>query len=99
MHLFTDYSPDRDEAICCQALSQTRLFIEQYHVAVNTTFSQQLATSKTMQMLLTIMPAEEYARWGLNLEQAQLVKSVLADMRPVNFESINWFNTHANKDE
>ncbi|MGI2107156.1 glutathione synthase [Shewanella frigidimarina] len=91
------YSPERNEAVCCQTLSQTRLFIEQHHVAVNATFSQQLATSKTMQMLLTQMPAEEYARWGLNLEQALLVKSVLADMKPINPETISWFNNHANK--
>ncbi|MGI2178436.1 hypothetical protein [Shewanella frigidimarina] len=31
------------------------------------TFSQQLATSKTMKMLLTQMPAEESARWGIRL--------------------------------
>ncbi|HBY87380.1 MAG TPA: glutathione synthase [Colwellia sp.] len=95
---YTDYySPERDESVCCQTLSETRLFIEQHHVAVNATFSQQLATSKTMQMLLTIMPAEEYARWGLNFEEAELVKSVLAEMKPITPKTINWFNTQANK--
>ncbi|ARD22927.1 Glutathione synthase [Shewanella japonica] len=93
------YSPQRDEAICCEALSQTRLFIEQHHVAVNATFSQQLATSKTVQMLLTIMPAEAYSRWGLTLEEAHLVKSVLAEMKPINTDTINWFNRHPNKQE
>ncbi|GEA51809.1 glutathione synthase [Vibrio inusitatus NBRC 102082] len=93
------YSPDREEAICCHALSQTRLFIEQHHVAVNATFSQQLATSKTMQMLLTTMPMEEYARWGLNLAEAQLVKSVLAEMKPINQETMDWFHTQANKQQ
>lgn len=93
------YSPARDEPVCCQTLSQTRLFIEQHHVAVNATFSQQLATSKTMQMLLTVMPAEKYARWGLNLAEAELVKSVLADMKPINPETITWFNTQADKQE
>jgi glutathione synthase len=97
---YSDYcSPVRDEAICCQTLSQTRLFIEQHHVAVNATFSQQLATSKTMQMLLTTMHAKEYARWGLNIEQAKLIKSVLAEMRPINQETIGWFNTQATQDE
>ncbi len=52
-----------------------------------------------MQMLLTIMPAEEYARWGLNLEEAKLVKSVLADMKPITQETVSWFNTQANKQE
>ncbi len=91
------YSPERDESVCCQTLSQTRLFIEQHHVAVNATFSQQLTTSKTMQMLLTTMPAEEYARWGLNIAEAKLVKSVLADMKPITPNIINWFNTQADK--
>ena len=93
---YSDYwAPELNESVCCHTLSQTRLFIEQHHVAVNATFSQQLATSKTMQMLLTMMPASEYARWGLTLEEAELVKSVLADMKPITRESIEWFNTQA----
>lgn len=91
------YAAKLNEPVCCQTLSQTRLFIEQHHVAVNATFSQQLATSKTMQMLLTMMPAEEYARWGLNREQAELVKRVLAEMKPITPASIKWFNTQANQ--
>jgi glutathione synthase len=93
------YSLELNESICCQTLSQTRLFIEQHHVVVNATFSQQLATSKTMQMLLTMMQAEDYARWGLNLEQAELVKNVFADMKPISPETISWFNTLANKSD
>jgi glutathione synthase len=52
-----------------------------------------------MQMLLTMMPAQEYARWGLTLEEARLVKSVLADMKPISKEAIEWFNTSADKQE
>ncbi|WOT03576.1 glutathione synthase [Shewanella youngdeokensis] len=89
------YSPMQQESVCCQTLSQTRLFIEQHHVAVNATFSQQLATSKIMQMILTTMPVQDFARWGFNFEQAQLIKSVLTEMKPINAETINWFNTHA----
>ncbi len=97
---YIDYcSSERNEAVCCHTLSQTRLFIEQHHVAVNATISQQLATSKSMQMLLTMMPAQEYLRWGLTLEEAELVKSVLADMKPINREAIDWFNHEANKQE
>ncbi|MCQ1058635.1 glutathione synthase [Photobacterium sp. ZSDE20] len=95
---YSDYwAPELNESICCHTLSQTRLFIEQHNVAVNATISQQLATSKSMQMLLTMMPAEDYARWGLSLDEAQLVKSVLAEMKPVNTDTIGWFNTQANK--
>ncbi|GLR06452.1 glutathione synthase [Vibrio hyugaensis] len=97
---YMDYfSPELNEPICCQALSQTRLFMEKHHVAMNATISQQLATSKSMQMLLTMMPASEYLRWGLNPKEAELVKSVLADMKPINTDSIKWFAASGNKDE
>ncbi|MEZ8243274.1 glutathione synthase [Vibrio splendidus] len=97
---YSDYwAPELNESVCCHTLSQTRVFMEQHHVAMNATISQQLATSKTMQMLLTMMPASEYARWGLTLEEAELVKSVLADMKPITSESIEWFNTQADKQE
>ncbi|CAK1929328.1 glutathione synthase [Vibrio crassostreae] len=97
---YSDYwAPELNESVCCHTLSQTRLFMEQHHVAMNATISQQLATSKTMQMLLTMMPAAEYARWGLTLQEAELVKSVLADMKPIGSEVIEWFNTQADKQE
>ena len=97
---YSDYwAPELNESICCHTLSQTRLFIEQHYVAVNATISQQLATSKSMQMLLTMMPAEDYARWGVSLDEAQLVKSVLAEMKPINRATIEWFNTQAVKHE
>ncbi|AJR05163.1 glutathione synthase [Photobacterium gaetbulicola] len=97
---YSDYwVPELNESICCHTLSQTRLFIEQHHVALNATISQQLATSKSMQMQLTMMTAQDYARWGLNLEEALLVKSVLAEMKPVNNTTIEWFNTQAIKHE
>ncbi|MEZ9202032.1 glutathione synthase [Vibrio splendidus] len=97
---YSDYwAPELNESVCCHTLSQTRVFMEQHHVAMNATISQQLATSKTMQMLLTMMPASEYARWGLTREEAELVKSVLADMKPITSESIEWFNTQADKQE
>lgn len=95
---YSDYfAPNLNEDICCHTLSQTRLFIEKHYVAMSATISQQLATSKTMQMLLTKMPAKNYARWGLNLEEAHLVKSVLADMKPISLKTIDWFNTVADK--
>ncbi|CAK1861703.1 glutathione synthase [Vibrio crassostreae] len=97
---YSDYwAPELNESVCCHTLSQTRLFMEQHHVAMNATINQQLATSKTMQMLLTMMPAAEYARWGLTLQEAELVKSVLADMKPIGSEVIEWFNTQADKQE
>lgn len=97
---YSDYwVPELDESVCCQTLSKTRLFIEQHHVAMNATISQQLATSKSMQMLLTTMPPSEYARWGLNLDEAHLVKSILAEMKPINKNTVHWFNLEADKEE
>lgn len=97
---YEDYfSAELNESICCHTLSQTRLFIEQHHVAVNATISQQLATSKSMQMLLTMTPESEYSRWGLSIDEASLVKSVLADMKPINTDTIHWFTLNANKSE
>ena len=91
------YSPKQDDELCCQTLSQTRLFIEQHHVAVNATFSQQLATSKAMQMLISSMHPNEFTRWGLTQQEANLAKNVLAEMKPVNQESISWFIAQKNK--
>ena len=97
---YMDYfSPELNEPICCHTLSQTRLFMEKHYVAMNATISQQLATSKSMQMLLTMMPTSEYQRWGLNVEEAELVKSVLAEMKPINTDTIKWFAASGNKDE
>ena len=97
---YIDYfAPELHEEICCQTLSQTRAFIEQHNVAVNATVSQQLATSKTMQMILTMMPEQEFARWGLSLEEVQLIKTVLVEMLPITQDTISWFTTTANQHE
>ena len=97
---YSDYcAPELNEAVCCYTLSQMRVFIEQHHIALNATIGQQLATSKTMQMLLTMMPAQDYIRWGLTLEEARLVKSVLAEMKPITAATIDWFNTEATQTE
>ncbi|MBE1273691.1 glutathione synthase [Enterovibrio baiacu] len=97
---YSDYfAPELREANCCHTLSQTRVFIEQHNVAVNATVGQQLATSKTMQMILTMMTTQELTRWGLSEEDATLVKSVLADMLPIHAEAIAWFNRDAEKRE
>ncbi|MFB9933729.1 glutathione synthase [Photobacterium aphoticum] len=92
-----DSSLDRDSesAMSMNALSQTRVFIEQHRVAVNATVSQQLATSKAMQMLLTRMPASDLTHWGLDLFQAEQVKSVLAAMHPISTDTVEWFMTQA----
>ena len=82
---------DLEEARCCQALSQTRAFMEQHNVAINATVSQQLATSKRVQMLLTSMSAEELTRFGLTLPEAREAKESLGVMLPVDETSAEWF--------
>ncbi|GAA4898422.1 glutathione synthase [Ferrimonas pelagia] len=92
---YEDYcSTDIVEQACCEALTSTRVQIEQHKVAVNATVSQQLATSKTIQMLVTQMSAAELGRWGLSLVEAEQVKQVLAEMKPVDADTIDWFAAH-----
>ncbi|MBW3139158.1 glutathione synthase [Ferrimonas balearica] len=85
------FATDLEEQACCEALTQTRELIEQHRVAVNATVSQQLATSKTVQMLLSQMSPEQMGRWGLTPTQARQVKSLLAPMKPVNADIIAHF--------
>lgn len=82
---------DLEEARCCQALSQARAFMEQHNVAINATVSQQLATSKRVQMLLTSMTAQELTRFGLSLPEAIEAKEFLGVMLPVDENSADWF--------
>ncbi|QIZ78123.1 glutathione synthase [Ferrimonas lipolytica] len=93
------YLEHRSETRCCHTLSQTRVFIEQHKVALNATVSQQLATSKTMQMLVTAMSATEMARWGITETEAKQIKAVLAQMKPITPANIAWLAEHGNADE
>lgn len=82
---------DIKEARCCEALSQTRTFMEQHRVAINATVSQQLATSKRIQMILTSMSEVELTRFGLSLQEAKEVKTFLGVMIPIDAASADWF--------
>ena len=82
---------DLEEARCCEALSQTRAFMEQHQVAINATISQQLATSKRVQMVLSSMSAQELTQFGLSLTEAELVKELLGTMIEVNDHTAAWF--------
>ncbi|MGL5027654.1 MAG: glutathione synthase [Shewanella oncorhynchi] len=72
----------------CQALMAIRVLIEKHRVAINATVGQQLATSKRMQMLLSSMDEMSLTQFGLTLQQAKMVKSLLGEMRSVTPESI-----------
>ncbi|MGL5047558.1 MAG: glutathione synthase, partial [Shewanella sp.] len=71
-----------------QALLATRVLIETHRVAVSATVGQQLATSKQMQMLLSSMDDMALTQFGLTLQQANIVKSLLGEMHPVTPETI-----------
>ncbi|MTI15196.1 glutathione synthase [Sansalvadorimonas verongulae] len=89
---YSDYiADDLIEPRCCDALVYTRVFMEKHHVAINATVSQQLATSKRVQMLLTGMSDEELSQFGLTKDEAIQIKSILGDMRPVSSTSTRWF--------
>ncbi|MGI9276701.1 MAG: glutathione synthase [Endozoicomonas sp.] len=95
----SDYvAHDLEEARCCEALSQTRAFIEHHRVAVNATVSQQLATSKRVQMLLSSMNADTLTRFGLTRKEAEQAKLVLGEMRPVDESSLEWFKQENARD-
>lgn len=89
---YRDYcGKDLSEQACCAALIQTRILIEQHRVAVNATVSQQLATSKRVQMLLSSWDAQALTRFSLTLSEAKIVKETLGEMRPVSEKSAAWF--------
>ncbi|WP_028022397.1 glutathione synthase [Enterovibrio calviensis] len=88
---FSDYvAHDIVDKACCEALAQTRVMIEKHRVAVNATVSQQLATSKRLQMLLSSAPVESLTRFGLTESEAQEVKYLLGDMIAVDAQSAEW---------
>lgn len=90
---YCDYhANDIISRVCCEALMQTRIFIEKHRVAINATVSQQLATSKRVQMLLSMMDASALTRFGLTLDEANTVKGFLGEMRPVTKESAALIN-------
>lgn len=89
---YCDYvANDIEEARCCEALGKTRVMIEQHRVAINATVSQQLATSKRVQMLLSAMKVEQLTDFGLTHDEATRIKPFLGDMRPVDAQSTAWF--------
>ena len=96
---YCDYmANDVEEARCCDALTRTRAFIEQHKVAVNATVSQQLASSKRVQMLLSEMSPQALTRFGLTLEEAVQIKPYLGEMHPVSEQSLDWFKQQNPKD-
>ncbi|AMG29395.1 glutathione synthase [Grimontia hollisae] len=85
---FSDYvAHDIVDVACCEALSQTRVMIEKHHVAVNATVSQQLATSKRVQMLLSSAPVDSLMQFGLTKSEAETVKHFLGEMVAVDENS------------
>ncbi|MCL1145942.1 glutathione synthetase [Shewanella marinintestina] len=96
---YCDYhANDIISRVCCDALMQTRIFIEKHRVAVNATVSQQLATSKRVQMLLSSMEPAALTRFGLNIDEAIAVKELLSDMLAVSKDSAAIVANSSNND-
>lgn len=96
---YCDYAAvDIEGQACCEALMQTRLFIEQHRVSMNATVGQQLATSKRVQMLLTAMSPQALTGFGLTLAEAESVKSLMGEMVEVNANSASWFAKQSSAD-
>ena len=91
-----DYqAQDLDHGQCCSVLGKVRVIMERHRVAINATVSQQLATSKRVQMLASGMDAQELQQFGLTREEALQVKSFLGEMIPVDGESATQFSQHS----
>ncbi len=85
---YADYAAhDLDRKFCCDALIHARTFMEKHRVAMNATVSQQIATSKRVQMLLASSKAEELVRFKLTLDEAKTVTDLLVEMIPVSKDS------------
>ncbi len=89
-----DYvADDLHSTSCCQKLMQTRVFIENHRVAVNATVNQQLATSKSVQMILSSMSIDELTAFNLSHEEAIAVKKRLGEMVPLSEQAVNVFKS------
>lgn len=85
---FQDYvARDLDTRRCCDALQETRMFIERHRVAMNATVAQQLATSKRMQLRLAEDDGSLLRELGFNAKECTTLQSVFATMESVNSHS------------
>lgn len=85
---YQDYiATDLDTRRCCDALGETRMFIERHRVAVNATVAQQLATSKRMQLHLVSAGEPLLATLGFSSLECATLAAVFAPMRTVEDDS------------
>ncbi|WP_067515046.1 glutathione synthase [Endozoicomonas ascidiicola] len=87
------HAEDLDGDRCCSKLGKVRVMMERHRVAINATVSQQLATSKRVQMLLSSMDETALTAFGLTLDEAARIKPFLGEMRPVDEGSADWFES------
>ena len=87
---FQDYvARDLDTRRCCDALQETRMFIERHRVAMNATVDQQLATSKRMQLRLAGDDGSLLKSLGFDNAERQALQSALTDMKPVDSQTVD----------
>ena len=83
---------DLDSKRCCDALRAARVFIERHRVAVNATVSQQLATSKRMQLYLVSHAIEALTGLGFAAEEVSRLQRVFAEMRVIDGDTAHWLS-------
>ncbi len=92
---FHDYvALDLDTQRCCDALQDTRLFMERHRVALNATVAQQLATSKRMQLHLNRGGSALLQTLGFNAEESALLQSVMTEVREVDAGTLPHLQAH-----
>ena len=85
---FLDYvAQDLDTQRCCDALQDTRVFIERHRVALNATVAQQLATSKRMQLQLAADNGALLRQLDFEPAAVERLRSVFAPMQEVTAHS------------
>jgi glutathione synthetase len=88
---YRDYlAVDLDTRRCCDALRETRIFIERHRVAVNATVAQQLATSKRTQQYLSEASAADWLRFDLQPDEVQTLRSTVTEMRSIDRNTAQW---------
>jgi glutathione synthetase len=94
---YQDYiATDLDTQRCCDALRATRIFVERHKVAVNATIAQQLATSKRMQLQLSLGGDAVLQKLGFNREESLALSAVFAQMREVDAGSADTLREELN---
>lgn len=97
---YQDYiAADLDERRCCDALCNTRVFIEGHRVALNATVAQQLATSKKMQLYLAQDSLTRFSDLGFTPSESMALADIMTPMQTVEATSLEWLQDTASSSD